>query len=86
MLDTTTPSSATAETAQVFLLGVLEFYDKNPIVASIGFLAVTTVWPLKIVLNHFYKIKQEDNKLVMAKMQAQLKKAQLEMNSLRGER
>lgn len=85
MLSSTKPTSAAAESIQMLLLGISDFYDKNPIVASIGFLAVTTIWPLKAILNHFYKIKKEDNEKLKAKMQFQIKKEQLKLSASRTE-
>ncbi|MUJ36021.1 hypothetical protein [Aliivibrio fischeri] len=61
-----------SETARVISVSALEMYDRNPVVGSIGFLALTCYLPLKAILNHFYAIKEEDNKLVAIKLKAKL--------------
>lgn len=72
MLDSLKPQNGFAETTQVLMQAVLDFYDKNPVASTIVFVCVGLAVPFKIVLNHFYKIKVADNGHLEEKMKIKL--------------
>lgn len=69
-LNSFNPTTGISEVTHVMMLTVMDLYDKNPVIASIGYLSLTCSIPLKLVLNHFLAIKHEDNDLVKAKLNA----------------
>ncbi|MCA3883113.1 hypothetical protein JKP13_20500 [Vibrio vulnificus] len=80
------PTNGVSEVVQVMMLAVMDLYDKNPLIASIGYLSLTCSIPLKIVLNHFLAIKHEDNELVKARLKASIeaRKVQAQQANLAG--
>ncbi|PMN52170.1 hypothetical protein BCT30_13645 [Enterovibrio norvegicus] len=67
------PTTEVSEVVHIMMLTAMGMYDKNPIVASIGYLSIACSIPLKLILNHFLAIKQEDNTLVREKIRAAIK-------------
>jgi len=50
----------------------LAFYDKNPVIGSIGFLLLLSSVPLIIVLRYMTKMKRVDNQLIVDKYRLEL--------------
>ncbi|MBD8459354.1 hypothetical protein [Enterobacter cloacae] len=59
-------SSTAAQVAKVFFDSTLSFYDKAPIVASIGYLLVASALPLFLILRFAAKMRKIDNDKVVA--------------------
>ncbi|MCK1090246.1 hypothetical protein MX027_23885 [Serratia marcescens] len=56
------------EVVKVFFSANLEFYDKNPIVASTGYLLLMGSLPLFLILRFASKMKALDNAKVLGKL------------------
>ncbi|ALE97515.1 hypothetical protein ABH11_03214 [Serratia marcescens] len=65
------------EVAKVFFAANLEFYDKNPIVASTGYLLLMSSLPLFLILRFASKMKALDNAKVLGKLRIELEKEAL---------
>ncbi|EIW0093149.1 MULTISPECIES: hypothetical protein [Klebsiella] len=61
-----------AELAHETFAAVLSFYDKNPVIASIGFLLLLGSLPLYLLLRYASNIRRLDNETVVAKLKLQL--------------
>lgn len=59
-------SSTAAQIAKVFFDSTLAFYDKAPVIASIGYLLVVSSLPLYLILRFAAKMKKLDNDKVIA--------------------
>ncbi|MEY8710469.1 hypothetical protein [Mangrovibacter phragmitis] len=59
-------SSTAAQVAKVFLDATLSFYDKAPIIASIGYLLIASVPFLYLILRFAAKMKKLDNEKIIA--------------------
>lgn len=62
------------EVAKAFFAANLEFYDKNPVVASTGYLLLTGSLPLFLLLRFAFKIKSLDNQKVLGKLRIELER------------
>ncbi|EPA6641110.1 MULTISPECIES: hypothetical protein [Serratia] len=56
------------EVAKAFFAANLEFYEKNPIVASTGYLLLMGSIPLFLILRFAYKMTALDNERVLGKL------------------
>ncbi|KKD60437.1 hypothetical protein RN22_10910 [Grimontia sp. AD028] len=77
------PTTEVSEVVQLLMLSAMEMYDRNPTVASIGYLSLVCSIPLKILLNHFIAIKKEDNALVKERLRLSLESKKLNAQSQR---
>ncbi|HGM5417679.1 TPA: hypothetical protein ACKP1J_002049 [Serratia liquefaciens] len=62
------------EVAKVFFSANLEFYDKNPIVASTGYLLLMSSLPLYMLLRFASKMKALDNAKILGKLRIELER------------
>ena len=67
-------SSTAAQVAKVFLDSTLQFYDKAPIIASIGYLFIASALPLFLLLRFAARMKQLDNQKVIALFEREISK------------
>ncbi|EKA0998496.1 hypothetical protein ACQSNP_002095 [Cronobacter sakazakii] len=68
-------NSWVGDLAHETFVAVLSFYDKNPIIASIGFLMLLGSLPLWIILRFAANLRRIDNEAVTAKLKIQLEHA-----------
>ncbi|WP_318479777.1 hypothetical protein [Photobacterium leiognathi] len=61
------------EFAKVFFEANIIFYEKSPIVASIGYLLFMSTLPLALILKHAQRLKALDNQKIKDKYDAQIK-------------
>ncbi|EPM8445628.1 hypothetical protein ACTR42_004672 [Citrobacter freundii] len=59
-------SSTAAQVLKVFFDATISFYDKAPVIASIGYLLIASVVPLFFILRFATKMKKLDNDKVLA--------------------
>ncbi len=50
----------------------LAFYDKNPVIGSIGFLVLLSTLPLVVILRYLTNMRRVDNELVVNKYRLEL--------------
>ncbi|AXG42195.1 hypothetical protein GPY51_24330 [Photorhabdus laumondii subsp. laumondii] len=65
-------SSFGGDIVSAFFNASLAFYDKNPVIASIGYLLLTGSVPLYLLLRFAAKIKQLDNTKVIEKFKLEV--------------
>ncbi|MGF1861108.1 hypothetical protein [Photobacterium profundum] len=66
-------TTSMGEFATVFFEANLKFYDKNPIVASTGYLLFMGTFPLIALLRFASRMKELDNDVVKARIEAQVR-------------
>ncbi|WP_288430175.1 hypothetical protein [uncultured Pantoea sp.] len=84
MADTTPESGWVKDLAHETFQACLAFYDKNPVIGSLGFLLLLSSLPLYIILRHTSKMKRVDNDLIVAKLSLELKKSSSKLKGKKG--
>ncbi|MGH0111394.1 hypothetical protein [Escherichia coli] len=59
-------SSTTAQVVKIFFDSTISFYDKAPIIVSIGYLLIASSLPLFLILRFAAKMKRLDNEKIIA--------------------
>lgn len=65
------------------LQACLAFYDKNPVIGSIGFLLLLSSLPLVIILRYLTNMRRLDNQLVADKYRAELEASTKQMKKMK---
>ena len=78
-------TTSLGEFGKVFFEANLQFHEKSPIIASIGYLIFMSTLPLIIILKHAEKMKVLDNNKIKDKYDAQIRARQLIVPTIKGD-